>query len=76
MIYIVVEKSFTYSTNYKHKYLYNINKLYKYAGKCDDQYQYKDIIESAMISSSESIANNNTMEVSAQLITKKPCVSK
>ena len=35
---------------YEHKCLENIKKLYKYAGKCDYQQQFKDILEDTIIS--------------------------
>ena len=38
---------------YEHKCLENIKKLYKQAGKCDDQQQFKDILEDAMVSTPE-----------------------
>ena len=37
------------SAIYEHRCLENIKKLYKYDGKCEDQQQYKDIIEAAMV---------------------------
>ena len=43
---------------YEHGCPENINKLYKYAGKKDDQQQYKAIIESAMISTPDIFINN------------------
>ena len=35
---------------YEHKCLENIKKLYKQAGKCDNQQQFKDILEADMVS--------------------------
>ena len=35
---------------YEHRCLQNISKLYKHAGKCDDQQQSKYIIEATMVS--------------------------
>ena len=37
----------------------NINNLYKYAVKCDDQQQYKSIIEAAMVSTTEIFTDNH-----------------
>ena len=34
---------------FKHKFLQNIKKLYKHAGKCDDQQQFKNFIEAGMV---------------------------
>ena len=44
---------------YRHICLENILKLYKCAGKCDDQHQYKTIIESEMVSSPEEFSDKN-----------------
>ena len=44
---------------YEHKCLENINKLYKHAGKCDDQKQFKDFLDAAMVSTPERLTNNN-----------------
>ena len=37
----------------------NIKKLYQHAGKCDNQQQFKDIVEAAMVSSPEGFTNNS-----------------
>ena len=39
----------------------NITKLYKYDSKCDDQTQYKSILESEMISTPEVSTDNIPM---------------
>ena len=44
---------------YEHRYLENIQKLYKYAGKCDDQHKYNSIIEAAMVSTTEIFTDNS-----------------
>ena len=38
---------------YEHKCPENIKKLYKQAGKCNNKQQFKDIIETAMVSNPE-----------------------
>ena len=38
---------------FQHRCLQNINKLYKTAGKCNDQQQYKTMIETALVSTPE-----------------------
>ena len=50
MVSIGVYKSLIDSALYGHRCLKNTKKLYKTAGKCDDQNQYKTIIEAAMVS--------------------------
>ena len=56
----------------KHLCLENINKLYKYAGKCDDQNQYKAIMEATMVSITERITDNIKIAVGMLGTTKKP----
>ena len=36
-----------------------INKLYKHSSKCDDQQQFKDIVEAAMVSTPEGFNDNS-----------------
>ena len=38
---------------FEHICLQNIKKLYKHALKCDDQQQFKDILEASMVSTPE-----------------------
>ena len=38
----------------------NIKKIYQHAGKCDDQQNLKDIIESAILSTTEGFTDNST----------------
>ena len=44
---------------HEHKCLESIKKLYKQAGKCDDQKQFKDILEAAMVYTTEGYTNNS-----------------
>ena len=41
----------------------NNKKLYKYAGKCDDQQKYKAILEAAMVSVPKRLTNNTPLAV-------------
>ena len=50
---ISIYKSLSNNAIYEHKYLENIETLYKQAGKCDNQQQFKDILEAAMVSTPE-----------------------
>ena len=43
---------------YEHKCIENIKKLYKQAGKCDDQKKFKDILDAGMVSTPEVFTNN------------------
>ena len=38
---------------FEHRCIKNIKKLYKYAWKCDDQQQFKDILDATMVSNPE-----------------------
>ena len=46
---IGVDQSLSNNSLYEHKCLQNIKKVYKQAGKCDNQQQFKDILEDAMV---------------------------
>ena len=41
----------------------NIKKLYKYAGKCDDQQWFGAILEAVIIYTSEGLTDNNPMSL-------------
>ena len=47
---IGIDQSLRKNALYEHKCLENIKTLYKHAGKCDDQKQFKDILEAYMVS--------------------------
>ena len=44
---------------FENKFIKKIKKLYKHAGKCDDQQKFKDIIEADMISTPERFTDNS-----------------
>ena len=44
--------------------------------KCDDQYQYKDIIESAMVSATEGFTDNSPISSGPSVPVKQPNVMK
>ena len=50
---IGVHPSLIKNTLYEHKCLEHIKRWYKQAGECDDQQQFKDIIEADMVSTPE-----------------------
>ena len=50
---IGIDPSLRNNTIYEHKCLENIKKSYKQAVKCDNQKQFKDNIEAAMVSTPE-----------------------
>ena len=47
---IGVDLSLSNNDLYEQKCLENINKLYKQTGKCDNQKKFKDILDTAMVS--------------------------
>ena len=49
----------------------NIKKLYKTAGKCDGQQQYKAMLEAAIVSTPERFTNHSTMTPNPYLSTKQ-----
>ena len=61
MVTILIDQQLSNSDLYKHIYMENIKKLYKYSGKYDDQHQYKAIIESPIVSNTEVFTYNSTM---------------
>ena len=58
---IGIDLSLIKNTIYEHKCLENIKKLYKQAGKYDNQKQLKNILEAAMVSNTEVFTDNSTI---------------
>ena len=50
---IGIDQSLINNALYEHKRLQNINKLYKHAGKCDNQKKIKYILDAATVSNPE-----------------------
>ena len=46
---IGIDKSLSNSDIFEHRCLQNTNKLYKYSGKCDNQHELKNILDTAMV---------------------------
>ena len=46
---IGIEQSLSNNALYEQKCLQNINNLYKHTGKCDNQQQFKDILEADIL---------------------------
>ena len=72
MVTIGIGKSLRNSPLYKHIRLENIKKLYKWAGKCENQQQYKDIIEVEMVSNPEGFTDNSPMSPRNSMTVKYP----
>ena len=64
------------SAIFQHRFLQNINKLYKHSGKCDDQQQLKDILEDAVVSITEGLINNSPIYPMTPALVKKPSAIK
>ena len=73
---IGIDQSLRKNALYEYKILQNINKLYKHSGKCDDQQQFKDILEAAMVSTPEVFVNNSPMFLMTSTTVKKPSARK
>ena len=69
------QTSFTRSY-FEHRYMNNIKKMYQHAGKCDDQQNLKDIIDSAILSSPEWFTYNCPNVNMTLTPIKKPSVRK
>ena len=68
---IGIDQSFSKNSMLEHKCLQNINKLYKLAGKCDDQQKFKDILGGAMVSTPEVFTDNNHISPMTSTLYKK-----
>ena len=69
---IVIDPSLSNNAIYEHKCIENIKKIYKQAGKCDYQKQFKDIIEANMVSTPELFTNNSPISPMTSRPFKKP----
>ena len=73
---IGIGQSSSNSALLKHRCIKNIKKLYQHDGKCDDQQQFKDILEEAMVSTPEGFTNNSTRFPMTPTQVKKPSARK
>ena len=73
---IGIDQSLSNNAIYEHKCLGNIKKLYKQAGKFDDQQQFKDILEDAMVSTPEVFTNEIPMYPMISTLVNKPSARK
>ena len=70
------DQSLNNNAIYEHKCLENIKNKYKQAGKCDDQQQFKDIIEADMVYTPERFTNNSYISPMKSTPIKKPSYRK
>ena len=61
---------------YEHKCIENIKILHKQAGKCDNQQQFKDILEAAMVSTPKVFTYNIYISLMKPAPVKKPSAQK
>ena len=73
---IGIDQSLSNNAIYEQKCLENIKTLYKQSGKCDDQKQFKDILEAAMVYTPEGFTNNSPISPMKSPPVKKPSSQK
>ena len=73
---IGIDSSLSNNAIYEHKCIENIKKFYKQAGKFDDQQQFKDILEAAMVSTPEGLIDNIPISPRTSSSVKKPIAQK
>ena len=56
---IGIEQSLSNSDIFEQICLQNINKLYQHAWKCDDQQEFNNVLEAAMVYTTEVLTNNS-----------------
>ena len=56
---IDIYQSLSNRDSFEHKFLNNIRKIYQHAGKCDDQEEFKYILEADMVSTPEEITDDS-----------------
>ena len=70
------QPSLSNNSIYEHKCLKNTKILYKQAGKCDNQQQFKDILEATMVSNPELLIYNSPISSMKPTPVKKPSARK
>ena len=73
---IGIDQSLSNNDLYEHKFLQNINNLYKHSGKCDGQQQFKDILGAAMVYTPEVFTNKSPISPMTSTQVKKPSARK
>ena len=56
---IGIDRSSFTSSSFEHRCMKNIKYIYQHAGKCDDQQNFKDILEDALLSTPEGVTDNS-----------------
>ena len=73
---IGIDQSLSNNAIYEQKCLENTKKLYKQAGKCEDQQQIKDILKADMVSTNEVFTCNSPIYPMISTPVKKPSAQK
>ena len=73
---IGINKLLSNSSFYKHICLENINQLYKYSGKCENQQQYKSIIQTEILYTPEGFTENSPISPVPCALDKIPSTRK
>ena len=69
---IDIDQSLSNNAILENKFLQKPKKLYKNAGKCDNQQQFKDILEASMVSTIEGFTDKSHRYTMAPTPVKKP----
>ena len=73
---IGIDQSFYNKSSFEHKFLNNIKKIYQHSGKCDYQQNIKDILNDAMVSTSEGVTHESPNVPMTSTPVRKPSASK
>ena len=57
---IGIDQSLLKRTSFEQNVLNNIKKIYQHAGKCDDQQNFKDILDAAMVLTPEGVTDDSS----------------
>ena len=66
-----IDQSLSNCAMYGHRCLENIKKLYTFSVKCNDQLQFKEIIEGSIVYTTEIFTDNSPMSIGTSIIIKK-----
>ena len=73
---IGIDQSSLARSSFEHRCMNNIKNIYQRAGKCDDQQNLKDIIDSAILSTPEGVTDNSPNVHMTSKPVKKPSARK
>ena len=73
---IGIDQSSFARSSFEHRCMNNIKKIYRHAGKCDDQQNLKDIIDSAILSTPQGVTGNIPNVHMSSKPVKKPSARK